>query len=136
MAMKMTMKKSAMKAKKASGMKKMMKSMAKKSTMMRRKAMKKSVIAKGYKTRAGANRAVFEGRKMKTVGGLKKDSLVKNKNGKIVSKKASLKGKKNKWMAACAKARANLKLKGFSPIGGKTANGQKLLKLAKSFYKK
>ena len=39
MAMKMTMKKSAMKAKKASGMKKMMKSMAKKSTMMRRKAM-------------------------------------------------------------------------------------------------
>ena len=92
----------------------------KKSTMMRRKAMKKSVIAKGYKTRAGANRAVFEGRKMKTVGGLKKDSLVKNKNGKIVSKKASLKGKKNKWMAACAKARANLKLKGFSPIGGKS----------------
>ena len=68
MAMKMMMKKSAMKAKKASGMKKMMKSMAKKkSTMMRRKAMKKSVIAKGYKTRAGANRAVFEGRKMKTV---------------------------------------------------------------------
>ncbi len=39
MAMKMMMKKSAMKAKKASGMKKMMKSMAKKSTMMRRKAM-------------------------------------------------------------------------------------------------
>ena len=66
--MAMKMMKSAMKAKKASGMKKMMKSMAKKkSTMMRRKAMKKSVIAKGYKTRAGANRAVFEGRKMKTV---------------------------------------------------------------------
>ena len=117
--------------------KKMMKSMAKKkSTMMRRKAMKKSVIAKGYKTRAGANRAVFEGRKMKTVGGLKKDALVKNKNGKIVSKKASAKGKANKWIKAVSKARASLKLKGFAPIGGKTAAGQKFLKLAKSFYKK
>ena len=31
------------------------------------RSQKKSVIAKGYKTRAGANRAVFEGRKMKTV---------------------------------------------------------------------
>merc|ERR1712037_813742 len=112
-----------------------MKSMAKKkSTMMRRKAMKKSVIAKGYKTRAGANRAVFEGRKMKTVGGLKKDALVKNKNGKIVSKKASAKGKANKWIKAVSKARSSLKLKGFAPIGGKTAAGQKFLKLAKSFY--
>lgn len=90
----------------------------------------------GYKTRAGANRAVFEGRKMKTVGGLKKDNLVKNKNGKIVSKKASAKGKQNKWIKAVAKARASLKIKGFSPVGGKTAAGQKLLKLAKSFYKK
>ena len=54
---------------------------------MKRRAMKKSVVAKGYKTRAGANRAVFEGRKMKTVGGLKKDALTKSKSGKIVSKK-------------------------------------------------
>ena len=79
---------------------------------------------------------MFEGRKMKTVGGLKKDNLVKNKNGKIVSKKASAKGKQNKWIKAVAKARASLKSKGCSPGGGKTAAGQKLLKLAKSFYKK
>ena len=131
--MKSMMKKmaSAMKMKKTMKAMKMKKSMA-----MRKKAMKKSVIAKGYKTRAGANRAVFEGRKMKTVGGLKKDNLVKNKNGKIVSKKASAKGKQNKWIKAVAKARASLKIKGFSPVGGKTAAGQKLLKLAKSFYKK
>ena len=90
----------------------------------------------GYKTRAGANRAVFEGRKMKTVGGLKKENLVKNKNGKIVSKKASAKGKASKWIKAVTKARASLKIKGFAPVGGKTAAGQKLLKLAKSFYKK
>merc|ERR1719482_1356040 len=103
---------------------------------MKKRAMKKSVVAKGYKTRAGANRAVFEGRKMRTVGGLKKDSLIKNKNGRIVSKKASAKGKANKWIKAVSKARASLKLKGFAPIGGKTAAGQKFLKLAKSFYKK
>ena len=51
----------------------------KKSMAMRKKAMKKSVIAKGYKTRSGAARAVFSGRKMKTVGGLTKDKLTKNK---------------------------------------------------------
>ena len=37
---------------------------------------------------------------MKTVGGLKKENLVKNKNGKIVSKKKSHKNKYAKYMAA------------------------------------
>merc|ERR1712224_857769 len=109
MGMMKTMKKmaSAMKMKKSMKAMKMKKSMA-----MRRKAMKKSVIAKGYKTRAGANRAVFEGRKMKTVGGLKKDALIKNKNGKIVSKKASAKGKANKWIKAVQGARV-IEAEGF-----------------------
>ncbi len=53
-----------------------------------------------------------------------------------MSKKASAKGKGNKWIKAVTKARASLKIKGFSPIGGKTAAGQKLLKAARSFYKK
>merc|ERR1719453_2079814 len=112
-----------------------MKSMAKKVMKvksMKKKAMKKSIIAKGRM----AKFLVFSGKKVKTVGGLKKDSLTKSKTGKIVSKKASAKGKKNKWIAACTKARAALKVKGFAPIGGKSAAGKALLAKAKSFYKK
>jgi hypothetical protein len=73
---------------------------------------------------------------MKSKGGLKKDAFIKNKNGRVVSKKASLKGKKSKWMVACAKARTALKVKGFQVIGGKTAAGKALYAKAKSFYKK
>ena len=51
----------------------------------KKRAMKKS--AKSYKTVAGANRAVFSGKIMKSKGGLKKDALTKSKAGKIVSKK-------------------------------------------------
>merc|ERR1719421_567838 len=112
----------------------------KKAMAMRKKAMKKSVIAKGYKTRAGAARAVFSGRKMKTVGGLTKDKLTKSKTGKIVSKKAQANGKKaykriSKWTAAVQKARKALNIKGFQAVGGKSAKGQALLKKARSLYK-
>merc|ERR1719373_826447 len=96
------------------------------------KAMKVSKIAKGRM----AKFMVFKGSKAKTVGGLKKESLTKNKYGKIVSKKMSAKGKKSPWMAAVAKARKDLKVKGFQIVGGKTAAGQALLKKAKSYYKK
>ena len=92
--------------------------MAKKKSMaMRKKAMKKT--AKAYKTKAGALRAVFTGKIMKSKGGLKKEALYKNKNGRIVSKKASAKGKKSKWILAVTKARSALKVKGFAPVGGK-----------------
>ena len=76
-----------------------------------------------YKTKQGAKLAVFKGIIMKSKGGLKKDALTKNKYGRIVSKKASLKSKKSKWMAAVAKARTALKVKGFTAVGGKTAAG-------------
>jgi hypothetical protein len=105
-----------------------------------KKAMKVSIIAKGYKTKAGAKRAVFSGRKMKTIGGLKKENLIKSKSGKIVSKKASINAKKNfakrigKWNIAVTKARKALGVKGFVPVGGKTAKGQALYKKAKSFF--
>ena len=122
------MMKSMAKAMKASGMKKMMKSMAKEKSMaMRKKAMKKTAAT--YKTKQGAKSAVFKGLIMKSKGGLKKDALTKNKNGRIVSKKLSLKGKKSKWMAAVAKARAALKVKGFMAVGGKTAAGAFLHRL-------
>jgi hypothetical protein len=102
--------------------------------MKAKKAMKKT--AKSYKSKQGAKAAVYAGRIMKSKGGLKKDALTKNKNGRIVSKKLSAKGKKSKWMAAVAKARAALKIKGFQTIGGKTAAGKAFLAKARSFHKK
>ena len=72
------------------------------------------------------------GRKEKTVGGLQKSSLKMNKRGKVVSVKQSNQGKKafksiKKWADALKKARKNLKIKGFVPVGGKTRQGQQLL---------
>ena len=102
-----------------------------------KKAMKVSIIAKGKRAKA----SVFKGSKVKTSGGLKKTDLIKSKSGKIVSKKASLAAKKKftkgigKWSVAVSKARKALGIKGFVPVGGKTAKGQAFLKKAKSFYK-
>ena len=49
-------------------------------------------------------------------GGLKKESLVKNKHGKVVSKKMMAKGKANKWIKAVTAARKALGIKGFAVI--------------------
>ena len=120
-------------------MKKMsaMKAMKSMKTMKAKKAMKSMRRMKAKKvSKRTAVRQVFAGKKNRTNGGLKKDALTKNKNGKIVSKKASLRGKKNKWTAATQKARAALKIKGFCAVGGKTAQGKALLAKARSFYKK
>jgi len=109
-----------------------MKKAAKKSTMKRRKAMKVSKIAKGKRAKS----SVFRGTKEKTVGGLKKSDLMRNKAGKVVTKKSHARGQKNKWAIACGKARKALGIKGFCPFGGKTAKGKALLAKARSFYKK
>jgi len=94
-------------------------------------AMKKrvSMIAKGKLAKA----SVFRGTKVKTSGGLTKASIVKSKRGKIVSKKASAASKKNfagskakAWIDACKAARKALGLKGFVPVGGKSATGKAL----------
>merc|ERR1719251_505113 len=81
-----------------------------------------------------ARHAVFSDRKAKTVGGLTKDLLIRSKSGKIVSKKQSVQAKRafsssklRAWSAATKKARALLRLKGFVPVGGKSANGKALL---------
>ena len=60
-------------------------------------------------------------------GGLKKESLIKNKHGKVVSKKMSAKGKANKWIKAVAAARKALGVKGFVVI----KKGSALYKKAK-----
>merc|ERR1712243_26573 len=115
---------------------KAMKSKAKK-TMRKRKAAKRpSIVAKGR----GAKARVYFGKKSKTSGGLKKGDLVKSKSGKIVSRKASERAKKTfksnglaKYAAALKKARSALGIKGFVPVGGKTARGQALLKKVRSY---
>ena len=130
MAMKRSMKKAmkaAKKAMKARSMKKAMKS-------MKRRAMKVSIVA----TNKLAKLSVFRGKKVRTSGGLKKNDLIKNKNGKVVSKKASLsskKGKSAKWCAALVKGRKALGINGFQAIGGKSAKGQALLKKVRSIYR-
>merc|ERR1719466_624106 len=116
-----------------------MKKAKKSATMKRRKAKKVSKIAKGKRAKS----SVFRGTKSKTSGGLQKSDLIKSKTGKIVSKKASARGKltykKNglaKWTAAVQKARKDLKCKGFVAIGGKSSQGKALLAKARSYFKK
>merc|ERR1711931_22808 len=113
----------------------------KKSAMksMKKKAKKVSKIARGR----GAKARVFSGQKEKTTSGLKKTDLTRNKQGKVVSKKSSIRAKKTyqknglaKWTKACQQARKAMGIKGFQAIGGKTAKGQALLKKARSFFKK
>merc|ERR1711904_339132 len=94
---------------------KAMKVMKKKAAMKAMKAMKKksvSKVAKGVMAKA----MVLRGSKAKTVGGLTAKALTKNKFGKIVSKKSSLRAKASPWIAAVKKARAALKIKGFCAI--------------------
>merc|ERR1711860_65841 len=103
------------------------------------KAKPTSKIARGKMARA----LVFRGAKEKTVGGLNKGRLTKSKTGKIVSKAASARSKKNfpnsalkKWCDALKTARKQLKITGFCPMGGKTAQGKALLAKAKSLLGK
>merc|ERR1719191_1147948 len=98
------------------------------------KAMKKKVVSKIAKGKM-ARSVVFRGTKEKTVGGLTKTDLVKNKNGKIVSKKAHASGKKayaniKGWTVAVQKARKALNVKGFVAV----KKGSPLYKKAKEFY--
>merc|ERR1712150_441944 len=130
--------KMAMKMKMAMAMK-AMKAMGMSSMKMGKMAMKVSKIAKGKRAKS----SVFRGSKVKTVGGLKKSDLKKNKAGKVVSVKASAAAKKkagykkiSAWGGAVSKARKALGIKGFCPVGGKTAKGKALYAKVKSFYKK
>merc|ERR1719469_372958 len=94
----------AMKAMKA------MKAAAPKAMKAMKTAMKKVISAKL------AKRHAFAGKIAKSKGGLVKSDLTKNKQGKVVSKKASQRAKASPWMVALAKARVALKIKGFCAI--------------------
>merc|ERR1740136_639265 len=78
-----------------------------------------------------AKAMVFRGSKEKTVGGLTKDRLMKNKRGKIVSKKASAHGRRayknvETWVESSMEARSALHVTGFVAINGKTLQGKAL----------
>merc|ERR1719453_2505876 len=112
----------------------MMKSMAKKAmkamkAKMAKKSMKKRAMKKSDKNARTAKTAVFKGKIAKTRGGNDRSTLMKNKHGKIASKKLG------KWLKAVAAARKALAIKGMVPVGGKSAKGQALYKKAKSLYK-
>merc|ERR1712070_762725 len=99
------------------------------------KAMKKKAVTKIAKGRF-SKVVVFRGSKVKTSGGLQQTDLVKNKRGKIVSKKQSALAKKRYasslkgWTTAVQKARKALGVKGFVPI----KKGSPLYNKAKEFY--
>ena len=97
----------------------------------RRKARKVSI--------RGTRSQVFRGTraKVRTTGQTKND-LMKNRRGKIVSKKANAAGRRtfkrnglDKWNKAFMQARKNLKIKGFVPC----KKGSKLYKEAMRLYK-
>merc|ERR1711935_1018300 len=116
--------------------KKAMKSMKSKKTTM--KAMRKK---RAMKYTIGARSSVLRGIKEKTKTGLKKDDLMRSKTNKVVTKKKHAAGKKayknvEKFAKAVKAARKALGIKGFVPIGGKSARGQALLKKTRSLYKK
>jgi len=122
------MKKTAMKSAMKVGMKVAMK------TGMKKKAMKVSKIASGKLRKA----VVFRGSKEKTSGGLTKSQLMKNKQGRVVSKAASLVHKKlyvgsklEFWNKAL-----ELGITGFVKINGPSAQGKALYAKAKALYTK
>merc|ERR1711920_764580 len=100
------------------------------------KAKKVSKIARGKL----AKLSVFRGTKERTVGGMTKDKLTKNKDGKVVSKAKSAVAKKRyasglgRWTKAVQAAKKALNIKGFAIVGGKTAQGKALYAKAKALY--
>merc|ERR1719454_1517519 len=120
-------KKAAKTAKKAVKKAKSAAKKAKKAAKKPKKKKKKvSKIAKGRMAKV----MVLKGSKVKTVGGLTAKDLIKNKSGKVVSKKLSARGKKSPWIQACTKARKALKITGFAII----KKGTPLYAKAKEFY--
>merc|ERR1719333_820733 len=101
--------------------------------------MKKKSVSKIARGRF-AKALVLRGTKAKTVGGLTADKLIKNKRGKIVSKRRSAAGKRiyvniKPWIEALMSARKALHVQGFHAVNGKSLQGKALYFKAKSFFK-
>merc|ERR1719213_711221 len=101
--------------------------------MKRKKRISKIARGKMRKSR------VLRGLKEKTSGGLKAESLMKNKRGKVVSKRASANGKRawrhiEAWVESVQSARSQLKVAGFVAINGKSIQGKALYVKTKAIY--
>ena len=115
-------------------MAKAMKAMKAMAAMKAMRAMKKKAVSKIARG-SHAKAVVFRGTKEKTVGGMTKSDLIKNKAGRIVSKKQSAAGKKayaniKGWTVAVQKARKALGVKGFVAV----KKGTPLYKKAKELF--
>merc|ERR1711920_843071 len=82
---------------------------------------------------------VFRGRKQKTTGGLKQDGLMRNKRGKIVSKKQAAQGLRRYvniegWTDSLMEARKALHITGFVAVNGKSLQGKALYVKSKALW--
>merc|ERR1712187_399883 len=98
---------------------------------MKAKAMKSKRVSKIARGRM-ARSQVLTGRKEKTTSGLTAKDFMKNKYGKIVSRKRSAFSARRAWPKAVQQARKALSVKGFIAINGKSAEGKALYAKAKS----
>merc|ERR1719182_608131 len=92
-----------------------------------KKAKRISKIGRGRFAKA----LVLRGSKVKTSGGLKQEALMRNKRGKIVSKRQSAHGKRayaqiEDWTESVMAAREALDVTGFVAINGRTLQGKLL----------
>mmetsp|Transcript_71963 Transcript_71963/g.114085 ORF Transcript_71963/g.114085 Transcript_71963/m.114085 type:complete len:130 (+) Transcript_71963:80-469(+) len=99
----------------------------KKASIMKAKSKRVSKIAKGRLAKS----VVLRGKKDKTVGGLTRENLMRNKRGKVVSKKSSAFGKRaykniQDWVSSVVAARKALQVTGFVAINGKSLQGKAL----------
>merc|ERR1719371_73237 len=102
------------------------------------RAMKKKTVSKIARGRF-AKALVLRGTKAKTVGGLTADKLIKNKRGKVVSKRQSAAGKRayqniKPWTEALVAARKALHVQGFHAVNGKSLQGKALYFKTKSIF--
>ena len=105
------------------------------------KAMKASKAMKAMKVmkakKVGKKWQVLTGSRVTTSGGLRKEDLMRNKHGKVVSKKMHAAGKRlfarvKNWNLAVSKAKEALRFKGFVAIGGRKPEGKALYAKAKA----
>jgi len=112
---------------------------SKKRRVTKRKVVRRKARKARKPTIRGSKYQVFKGSKLKTkTSGQTKGMLMKNKRGKIVSKKSHANGKRvykqnglAKWTKAFMKARKNLGIKGFVAC----KKGTKFYKEAMRLYK-
>eukprot|EP00929_Paragymnodinium_shiwhaense_P068248 TRINITY_DN342_c0_g3_i1.p2 TRINITY_DN342_c0_g3~~TRINITY_DN342_c0_g3_i1.p2 ORF type:complete len:140 (-),score=53.32 TRINITY_DN342_c0_g3_i1:304-723(-) len=109
-----------------------------KQSMKSMKSMKAKRVSKIASGRL-AKSLVLRGKKVKTIGGLTQESLMKNKRGKVVSKKQAANGKRafknvETWVDSVMQARKALSVNGFVPINGGTLQGKALYVKSKALY--